>query len=455
MKLEQLKKIGKIVTSGALALGLCLSLNGSVLAAQNTNSDGAVVSDNETSVKAAITKVLEMGETTETPNATFTFHFEQQVGAAEMKDAKGTVIPVMQEAVPIKDHSVSVNGKTGTDNSSGKKIVEVETGNFLEKATDNANYQHAGIYVYKVTETADTYNITEVTKEKMTYSKAEYTVYVYVANKADGTGVYIKGVGVLLSKNDAGEVQNPGTGGKVDPTPNPDPNTNGEIDTDNSKMKFTNQYLKTNGGGGDPTVENNRALQISKTVAGDLGDHTKYFDFSVTVTRPAIDTTTAAYKGYVIDKTNNTVVTANENVADASVIKTDDAGRKYIEFDLTSGGTKVLAVKLKHNQELAFTDASVGTHFQAAEVQVTNYTPTLAVKVNNVTVTNGVTATDSGDKIVGEKRENSARFTNTYKDVTPTGIIMNNLSFVMMILVAVAAVAVTLVLRNKRRKLSA
>ena len=81
-----------------------------------------------------------------------------------------------------------------------------------------------------------------------------------------------------------------------------------------------------------------------------------------------------------------------------------------------------------------FSDASVGTHFQAIETGVTNYTPTLDVLIDNTTISDpAYTGTvgsgmDTNELIVGEDA-NSAAFTNTYIDVTPTGIIMNNIPF--------------------------
>lgn len=448
MKFRQLRKLSKMCASTALATVLFLSVGANTLAA--TNGKNAAVSDGETSVRAAITKVLEMGEGTTTPNAQFTFHFVQKTDAEKTTDADGKEIPIMQDAVAISDVTVDVNGKTGTDNQNGKKVVEVESSDFLA----NANFQKAGIYVYTVTETPNTYLIADASKEKMTYSQAEYTAFVYVANKADGSGVYVRGIGVVPVKNDEGTAAaDTGVTGKVDPTPNPTPDENGGVADGNSKMKFTNTYLKTNGGNGNPLTDENKSLQISKTVAGTMGDQTKYFDFTVTVKKPAVDKTTTAYKGYVVDVVKNEIVTdaANVSEGDVSLVKEDESGRKYIEFTFGEGGAKTQAVKLKHNQEIVFTDAAVGAHFQAVETEAANYTASLVVKANNVTISDSVTATDSGERIVGETRENSARFTNTYVDVTPTGIIMNNLSFVMLIAVAIVAGMVVFVMGNRRK----
>ncbi|MDD7268120.1 MAG: hypothetical protein SPL15_01450 [Lachnospiraceae bacterium] len=371
-----------------------------------------------------------------------------------MLDAKGVKIPVQTDSVEIPAKTVTLNSSMNGTTKDGKKIVEVQSEDFLK----DVNYTHAGIYVYKVTETQNTYNIADPAKEKMTYSKAEYTVYVYVANKDNG-GVYVKAVGVLLTKNDAGTQTNTpaentdNVAGKVDPTPNPNPDPNGGTEVNNSKMKFVNTYLKTNGGGGDPTVNDNKSLQISKTVTGDFGDKTKYFDFAVTVKKPAVDTDTKAYKGYIINTATNQVVDPTAANANGNTVKDSQDGKKYIEFDLDqAAGTATKNIKLKHGEELVFSDVSVGTHFQAVESAAANYETKLTVKVNNETVVNEQKKADSEDRIIGEARENSARFTNAYRDITPTGILMNSRSFVMMIGVAVLAMIVLAVLKNRKRK---
>ena len=114
-------------------------------------------------------------------------------------------------------------------------------------------------------------------------------------------------------------------------------------------------------------------------------------------------------------------------------------------------------VKLKHNQRLVFTDASVGTHFEAVETGVTNYTPTLNVMIDNTTITDAdYTGTigsgmDTKELIVAEDQENSSAFTNTYIDVTPTGIIMNNLPFFILIVIAVGALVVFAIVKRRRK----
>lgn len=449
MKLKQLKTMGKVIATSALALIMCFGAVTPAFAAQSPNSEEAIVTDDETSIVAAITKVFETGETTDIPNTTFTFEFAQITDATSMPDAKGNTIDIVTDAEPIGDITAELKDTMiGTEDTvARKKTVEVETANFL----DGLSYDKAGIYVYKVTEQADTYTITDGTKESLDYSDAEYTMYVYVANKEDGTGTYIKALGTVYSKDQTGKGvgetgAEPEVGSKVDPTPNETTVTTGEIDTDNSEMKFVNKYLKTDGGGGDPETPANQTLELEKKVDGDLADQTKYFEFAVTLKAPEVATNTV-YKGYVVDKDNN-VVTAEANGG----TQITDGGKTYIEFSLTDGvGSQT--VKLKHEQRLVFSDASVGTHFQAIETGVKDYTPVAIVKVNNASTTlTGTTGNnlDTTERIVGENKANGAFFTNTLTDVTPTGIILNNIPFVLLILVGAAAIAVSVIIKGRK-----
>ena len=416
MKRREFRRAGRALAALAIVVLLCAGTMVTAFAAQEPNAGGAIVSDDETSVTAAITKVFRTGESTDIPNATFTFDLVQDTTVTT--DADGGALEVAQDLVPISSITASVTSTmTGTEDTIERvKTVEVQTGDFLASAA----YTKAGIYVYKMTETqTGAYTIADSTKESLVYSQAEYTIYVYVANKADGSGVYIKAISSVLTKDDAGLGEgdagvSPEVGNKVDPTPNTSPPTDGSVSADNSDLKFTNDYLKTNGGGGDPTDPANQSLVIGKTVVGDFGDHTKYFDYAVTVKKPVVSPDTV-YKGYVVDETNAVVTSAdNLDAADIALLKTDGTN-EYIEFVFDSSGVALENIKLKHNQRLVFSDASVGTHFQAIETGVMNYTPTLDVLIDNTTISDpAYTGTvgsgmDTSELVVGEDA-NSAAF---------------------------------------------
>lgn len=438
------KKISKVMLSSVLAIMMLVALATSAFATGQIDAVG------ETDVSAALTKVLQTGEGVTLPgNMNFTFTFTQDTAAT--KDAAGSTIVASTVAVPIKAVTTTVTtAMTGTT-ATGMKTYEVQSGNFLAKATDNANYTQAGVYVYKVKETSNTYTIADATKETMTYSGAEYTLYVYVANKADNSGVYIKSVGCVLTKGDDGTATAGNEGNKVDPTPGT-PGTNGEILATNSDMKFTNKYTQTNGGGGSPETPANQTLGISKVVSGALADHSQYFTYTATITKPTVSTKTF-YKAYVVNSTTNAVETTIDNFA---TLKTDANGKAYFEFP-TDGSS--VTFKLHHNQSLVFTDTEVGTRYTVTEAGISGYKPS-AVLTQNGTATDiaqlaagsslSVT-TAPATALVGEGA-NKAAFTNTFIDVTPTGIILNNIPFFMMILIAVGTLVTFVVVRSKKKQ---
>jgi hypothetical protein len=69
--------------------------------------------------------------------------------------------------------------------------------------------------------------------------------------------------------------------------------------------------------------------------------------------------------------------------------------------------------------------------------------------VNTALSTDGT----SGSKLVGETTAaaSHADFTNTREEITPTGIIMNNLPYVGLILLAVAALIAYIAVKSKKR----
>ncbi|MFV0413572.1 MAG: hypothetical protein ACK5L3_09945, partial [Oscillospiraceae bacterium] len=254
---------------------------------------------------------------------------------------------------------------------------------------------------------------------------------VYVSNGTSGR--YISAISAIVVTPETGTTQT--VGDKVDPSQNA------------GGLIFANHYFKTNGGP-DPVA--NSVLSISKTVAGSLGDLTKYFSFSLTVNKAATITTTPVYKVFVLEGTN--VVTSSSNV-DAASLQTDATYGVY--FEVTSGAP--ISVNLMHGQRLSFIDAAVGTTYSITEAATADYTPSVAVVVNGATAvetpgTEGASLSIE-NKLVGEGA-NSAAFTNTYKTVTPTGISINNLPFYIMIALAVGAFIAFVVVKSRKRAYS-
>lgn len=408
----------KVFLTLALTLTMCMSSLTTVFAA-----GGSIYGTEENPAQAAITKMLQMPEGTITPAADFTFAFAKKSVDGNTADADLATMP------EITDKTISYTSADVGTTTAGLKSVPKETDNIFDTLT----WPHAGVYTYTITETADTY--TASTGETMTYSGGEYDITVYVENGTNGN-LYIGAIGTTIEiKDNSGQTE----GDKVDPTPGAD----GEY----SKLIFTNTYTKNNGGT-DPVDDS--VLSISKMVAGDMADQSKYFVYDLTVTQAATLPDTTTYKVYVVE--GNTVLTTIPT-ANYSGTVSNDGTYDYIQV---TAGTPV-TVNLKHNQRLSFTDAAVGTSYVAVEAAAADYTPSVSIVVNGGTpnTVNGTinTSLSTNTQLIGEAA-NSADFTNTYKEVTPTGISLNNLPFLMMIVLAAGALTAFVVVKFRKKDYS-
>lgn len=176
------------------------------------------------------------------------------------------------------------------------------------------------------------------------------------------------------------------------------------------------------------TFTKDASLTISKAVAGDYANKEQKFNYTVSFTLPE----TASEDDAVTVDTENSDVTAT-------------SAQGAYTFSLANG------------EEITF-DAPAGTTYSITETQVAGYTGSVIVTSNgvaenevsaeeneNVTISNKTIGATAGAAAV-----NSAAFTNTFADIIITGVTTNNLPFVVMIVVAVAALAGFAVI-NKRR----
>lgn len=220
----------------------------------------------------------------------------------------------------------------------------------------------------------------------VTYDTSTYTLRVYVINGTNGLKVE--------------KITAEGANGKT------------------NKILFTNTYAK-----------NDATLTIEKNTEGDYADKTRKFDFEITFTKsPMSDQTTF----------------------------TGTIGAQSVEY--TAGQTKTF--KLADGEKLVFNNLPVGTTYMVKELAATDgYTPKVTVVENKTTtVTNKTvqetealdTLKENGkNNLVGEN-ENKVTFTNTYKDVAVTGIVMNNLPFILLVAVAIVAFVSLAVVKRRR-----
>lgn len=320
-----------------------------------------------------------------------------------------------------KDETFSFKAEQMAGNTAKVTIPDIifsasETGSNTKRAEVSfPEWTDAGKYEYTVTETGATPTI-EGDHQKMIMSQAEYTMDVYVSN--GDNGLEISNIIVNKTKDDKGTAAT----GKVDFS-NSDKNT----------FNFTNTYVQEAGTGTDPinpdpdytTYGSLDVSKMIKTDAADTPDTNKEFEFTATFAFPTgTDATTLGAKATIEDST--TTITGASHT-----------------------------FKLKHNQNVKFTGLPVGTKISVTESATPNYKGSADVVINNgtkekITATKYNEALTVYDKSLGQNK-NTVDVTNTYNYVPTTGIIMNNLPYVLMI--ALCSAALMAFVAFKRRSL--
>lgn len=378
----------------------------------------------ETNAKVAINKTLNIAEGITTPKATFKFTFTPKTGTSSNSAPYQMASNSDKTKGYIPERIVSY---TENDQlTSGQTSIKKDTGDIF----DGISYEHAGEYVYTVEEMQNTYKPIKDKNNKdidaINYDKRTYDMHVIVKNKDNGT--YISSVYFKEVKNQVEE------SAKKEPSSEPDAETY-KYDL------FENTYTK-DGGKIDPndphpnnpdkdkTDKTKKSLTISKIVDGSSGDRTKDFNFKLTITLPSTNKTSAA-------PVTNIVVRHGDRSEELAILNTE-----VITHNFT----------LKHGESLTIDDLPAGSRYTLTETGVPGYTASSLYMTNGVSTKGiaGVLSSDYtlSDILVGEKT-NDNTVTNKIDDVTPTGLLIDNLPFILMIGLGLAGFVV---LSKKRRE---
>ncbi|MGL9729770.1 DUF7601 domain-containing protein [Enterococcus sp. DIV0756] len=352
--------------------------------------------------EAVVTKEIKIPEGITVPNLKFDFTAE----GLGTEETDGTVTPdATQPEWLIPSIEFSKNSEPADVGGTGNKAIK-STGNLMT-TIKGLSFTHAGVYQYRVTETPGSDAV--ITH----YSQAEYLVRVYVENVPDeeGGGVVVKGITVQKVKND----NNSPNGSKVNPSP----------DTfENSEFRFVNEFW-------DDTN-----LVIEKKVVGDSADLTKVFNFEITLNLPTVVTAPTGHKVTYTVGSDSTVV----------------------EYT----GTNPINVKLKHGEKITFANLPVGSTYKVVEKGEKSYEPTAKVtgRGTNGSAVDGKAGVDYTVTVGAvnnllveaedETTKNKTLVTNTFKSPSITGVITDNLPFVLM--VAVAGAGIVFLTISKRRR---
>lgn len=398
----------KLVTASIAAV-TALSVFRGVPTFADDNDVATAKANGETSAKVAINKVLNIAEGITTPEATFTFTFTPKTGTSS-NGAPYETISDSNGKIAAKNVVYSKSDLLQPNQTSIKK----DTGNIFESVT----YTHAGEYVYTV---AETQNVgwaqilkNSVPIDSMTYDNRSYEMHVIVKNK-QSSGVYISSVYFkLVSTSSTAKVK---------------PSEKGEL---YKYDLFVNTYRKNAGkitNPNEPTPNKPKpenfnpgakSLVIKKLVEGDSADKTKDFTFKLTFTKASTDD-------------QDTFV--------------GQVGSTSYTFE----NGKEKTITLHHDQSLVFDNLPAGTRYKLVESGSQGYKATASYNENGVI--RNQTGTASADFtqtsiLVGEKT-NDNTITNSLPNVTPTGLLIDNLPFILMIGLGLAGFVV---LSKKRRQ---
>ena len=400
----------KLVTASIAAV-TALSVFRGVLTFADTNDDNLATAraTGESDAKVAINKTLKIAEGITTPNATFTFTFTPQTGTSSNGAPYETIDSSNGQ---ITDKNVSYSGTDVL--ATGQTNIKKDTGDIFREV----NYTHAGEYVYTV---AEKQNVGWKVIQKngspidfMTYDNRNYEMHVIVKNKTTG-GTYISSVYF--------KQVSPSVNGKVKPS---------ESGTTYKYDLFTNIYRKNAGKITDPNEPNPnkpnvskvdpnaKSLVIKKVVSGATADKSKDFTFKLTFTKASTETSQSITGK--IGETSKTFVYGQETT-----------------------------ITLRHDQSLVFDTIPAGTRYKLVETGSQGYTASAAYKENGASKNQAGTVSTNftQDSILIGEKPNDNTITNSLPDVTPTGLLIDNLPFILMIGLGLAGFVV---LSKKRRQ---
>ena len=398
----------KLVTASIAAV-TALSVFRGVPTFADDNDVATAKANGETSAKVSINKVLNIAEGITTPEATFTFTFTPKTGTSSNGAPYETIDSSNGQ---ITDKNVSYSGTDVL--ATGQTNIKKDTGDIFREV----NYTHAGEYVYTV---AEKQNVGWKVIQKngspidfMTYDNRNYEMHVIVKNKTTG-GTYISSVYF--------KQVSPSVNGKVKPS---------ESGTTYKYDLFTNIYRKNAGKITDPNEPNPnkpnvskvdpnaKSLVIKKVVSGATADKSKDFTFKLTFTKASTETSQSITGK--IGETSKTFVYGQETT-----------------------------ITLRHDQSLVFDTIPAGTRYKLVETGSQGYTASAAYKENGASKNQAGTVSTNFTQdsiLVGEKPNNNT-ITNSLPDVTPTGLLIDNLPFILMIGLGLAGFVV---LSKKRRQ---
>lgn len=343
-----------------------------------------------------ITKTVQADNGVSFTDQTFKYTFEQEKEKDD-SNVKANLVKADIDDVTITMSGTSDKSKDFAQETKSYTQTAGQTAKDGATAIDLSNIEKAGVYTYIVSESEG-----GTTADKTTWKNdtAKYRMRVYATNKYDeAKKEYTVDRSITLIKLDENGNE---TGNKLD------------------TADFTNKIAKTS------------TFAIGKYVDGGtsyIPDGTTY-NYEVTfafddLNKEALGVTDTTEFDYII--TDGTSTIKSGKIASGGKIEGLPANA-YIQISGLPVGTTVVTNEVDNPANVASTkyDAYVG-------------------KVQTKTGAEGATT----DAVLVDEDGSSVYFTNTWKDVTVTGVVTNNAPYIAMVVLAGAAVAGYIVLKRK------
>ena len=416
-----------------------------------------------------ITKEINTPVGTVVPASTFIFEFEQMM----LKDVDGQGVLVPREGVASATVPAAVSIADQTINFPADQIGPDA---FIAQLGENGHptpsrglnlgaivWPHAGTFIFKISETADTNEgIDNATNRFMSYSDETFVLFVTVGNFETGldianiqvaklepkyvpgeggeSGYYEEGVYVWDSE---AKLENYRPGVWVPGTEA----SEGSWEIVLSDIRFVNDYTNI-------IVQDlaDPALAISKSVVGIYANQELQFDFSASLTIPAL--ALPNFTGPITATVTNTAGLAVE------------PGRS-VTFEADSEAPGVFSAKftLAHGEQLRFPTLPAGTSYSVTEAATANYAPTAVVTIGGA---EGAVLGDAAPSNVETELEaagivsnarpadaqspfNLAAFTNTNHTPEIMGLVIGSMPFIVALFGATVLLAMMVATRSRKR----
>ena len=414
-----MKKLNKLVAI-LVALAMMMALAVTSAFALDDAKKATTLAD------AVLTKTFQTPAGVKAPSANFNFKFEKATGT----NADTPDVGVQTIHFDAKD--------AGGEQVGYKNLGEIFT---ITGEDNKIALPHAGTYIYTVTENDDKATANASTWEKagsatdqeaINFSKASYTLRIYVVNGETAGTLAIQAVTVEKVLNDNG-TSNTDTGDakKVPPTKPAGDNTK-------SGWEYKNVYSKTIT---PPEGDTNGAFNVQKVVDGKNADKTTQFNFKGKLTIPDTMKKNEAQvftASYPTGKTATFTVPANSTESNEEVFKLAN-GEKLVFATFPAGATFTVTEELQNQTNIQYN---------------TRYTKSAALKEGSSTPITNTSAAEGVDytAVIGAINEQDAlTVTNKLadKEVEPEGILISNLPYIALALVAIGGLVAYVVVRRR------